>query len=201
MARSVLGLLLKLTIFLPRVLLLAPPTCRLWARTRESFRLPEVLLLEARLQLGPLMQTMAVDPQGSCLISFPASTSLHNLNGVTRSDLPSSLARCEWVAEEIASAPTPESLLAAISHSVLALPGSKETWSLDYTCFAPLVANEVDTASGSVSTGGSFVATGTDAPAVPTAVRAQKGFNSRGLSLRVAQLLSAPVALRPAEAT
>jgi len=74
MAWSVLGLLLVLHSFLPRVSLLAPPAGRLWARTRESFRLSEVLLLEARLQLGPYMQTMAVDPQGSCLISFPAIT-------------------------------------------------------------------------------------------------------------------------------
>ena len=202
MARSVLGLLLvALSAFLPPASLLAPPTGRLWARTRESFRLPEVLLLEARMQLGPSMQTIAVDPQGSCLISFPEVTPLHDLKGVTRFNLPSSLLRCEWVGEEIASAPNPKSFLDAISHSVLASPASDDVWSLEYTCFAPLVVNELGTAPSSVAADDNFVTTSTDAPAGPAAAAAEKGFNSRGLSLRVAQLFSTPAALQPAEAT
>ena len=184
MAWSVLGLLLVLHSFLPRVSLLAPPAGRLWARTRESFRLSEVLLLEARLQLGPYMQTMAVDPQGSCLISFPEITSLdYSAKGTTRSDLPSSLARCDWVAEEIATAPSPETFLYAAGQSALASPGSQEAWSLEYTCFAPVANSGLDMDSGSSDS-----------------ASALKGFNSRGLSLRLAQLLSAPAALHPSEA-
>jgi len=120
----------------PAVLLILWRCCYAWnplflAKTKETFKLADLQLLEAQLQADEYTcRRLAVDAAtGSSLLELIVGESSPNFEERVRGrDLSSSLRRCEWIGSVIAKEATAEQLVAVLKQTKQTM----KPWTLNY---------------------------------------------------------------------